>query len=650
MPCPSWERATQWLLTSRGVFKEKFQDDGYRAQLRELLRLSWPMVLTYLSMYSMSCVSIAFCGQFSKEALDGASLSTTITNVLGTSVMVGLSSAFDTLFPQTYGSGNQFGVGIILQRGLIILFLACFPCIAIFINTEHLLLLLGQEAEVSRLAGLHATAYSFGLPGHALTCILLRYLQCQGIVIPNVFMGLGSALANVGIHWLFVFYLDMGTFGAGLALGISRWLFAIVQVIYVLAAGVYKDTWSGWSRECLFEWGTYLTLAIAGMLMLCLEWWCYEILVFLSGLLGATQLAAFTIVYNVATLTLMIPYAIGTSASVIVGSHLGAGDAEKAKVTYRVVLFVGVVEATIVALATFIFKDAIPVLFSPDLEVQILTSTLLIIAAIYEIFQHTKEILCGVLRGAGHQIYGALSSFFSFYLVALSISIPLLLLTELEDEGAWWGACVGVFVHSVLLLIKAQSLDWQEEVNKAQGRAGLVKDVILYSEIKGGNVPTRSNLPDDQKIIANGYKLRELNGSVPPGAMNGSVSTGKENGIHTYELVDMNEINEMHGDNIHLTSTDFNSISATTDKDEISIDTKMLILSRIATVFLLVVVLIGSVFLKLLLDQRVDDTFKYNFDVAAALNESGILDLAQNNSAKFITSLEKNIGVTNITF
>ncbi|XP_060076381.1 multidrug and toxin extrusion protein 1-like [Ylistrum balloti] len=610
-------------------------------------------------MYSMSCVSIAFCGQFSKEALDGASLSTTITNVLGTSVMVGLSSAFDTLFPQTFGSGNQYGVGVILQRGLIILFLACFPCIAIFINTEHLLLMLGQETEVARLAGLHATAYSFGLPGHALTCILIRYLQCQGIVIPNVFMGLASGLANVGIHWFFVFYLDMGTFGAGIALGIARWLFSILQVLYILIAGIYKDTWAGWTKECLFEWGTYLTLAIAGMLMLCLEWWSYEILVFLSGLLGATQLAAFTIVYNVATLTLMIPYAIGTSASVIVGNHLGAGDAEKAKVTYRVVLFVGVTEATVIALATFICKDVIPVLFSPDVEVQILTSTLLIIAAIYEIFQHTKEILCGVLRGAGHQIYGALSSFFSFYVVALSISIPLLLLTEMEDEGAWWGACIGVFVHSVLLLIKAQSLDWQDEVTKAQGRAGIVKDVILYTELKGGNISTRSNLPDDQKIIANGYKLRELNGSVPPGAMNGSVPpgamngsvpNGKPNGSLTYELLEMNEINEMHGDNILLTSADFNSSDDNDPGDKLSLDTKMLILSRIATVFLLVVILIGSVFLKLILDQRVDDTFKYNFDVATALNESGILDLALNSSAKFITSLKTNIGVANITF
>ena len=39
----------------------------------------------------------------------------------------------------------------------------------------------------------------------------------------------------------------------------------------------------GWSRECLTEWGPYMSLAIPGMLMLCVEWWTYEIGSFLAG-------------------------------------------------------------------------------------------------------------------------------------------------------------------------------------------------------------------------------------------------------------------------------------------------------------------------------------------------------------------------------
>lgn len=51
---------------------------------------------------------------------------------------------------QTYGGKNLKQVGTILQRGILILLLFCFPCWALFINTERLLLLIQQDPEVSR--------------------------------------------------------------------------------------------------------------------------------------------------------------------------------------------------------------------------------------------------------------------------------------------------------------------------------------------------------------------------------------------------------------------------------------------------------------------------------------------------------------------
>lgn len=43
-------------------------------------------------------------------------------------------------------------VGVILQRAILILLLACFPCWAILINTEPILLAVKQEPEVARSA------------------------------------------------------------------------------------------------------------------------------------------------------------------------------------------------------------------------------------------------------------------------------------------------------------------------------------------------------------------------------------------------------------------------------------------------------------------------------------------------------------------
>ena len=40
---------------------------------------------------------------------------------------------------------------------------------------------------------------------------------------------------------------------------------------------------SGWSWECLFHWGQFFSLSIAGLLMVCIEWWSFEIGTILAG-------------------------------------------------------------------------------------------------------------------------------------------------------------------------------------------------------------------------------------------------------------------------------------------------------------------------------------------------------------------------------
>ncbi len=62
----------------------------------------------------------------------------------------------------------------------------------------------------------------------------------------------------------------------------------------------------GWSGDCLEEWGPFLKLAIPSMLMLCLEWWLYEISAFLAGIISEVELGAQSVVYELATIAYMV--------------------------------------------------------------------------------------------------------------------------------------------------------------------------------------------------------------------------------------------------------------------------------------------------------------------------------------------------------
>lgn len=68
--------------------------------------------------------------------------------------------------------------------------------------------------------------------------------------------------------------------------------------------GLFRPT--GWSLDCLQEWGPFVRLAIPSMLMLCLEWWIFEIGGFLAGLISEADLAAQAVVYQLTILAFMV--------------------------------------------------------------------------------------------------------------------------------------------------------------------------------------------------------------------------------------------------------------------------------------------------------------------------------------------------------
>ncbi|GAA6072167.1 multidrug and toxin extrusion protein 1, partial [Tachysurus ichikawai] len=95
-----------------------------------------------------------------------------------------------------------------------------------------------------------------------------------------------------------------------------------------------------WSMASLQEWDSFMKLAIPSTLMLCFEWWIYEIGGFLAGMLGEVDLAAQHVLLEMGSITYMFPLGVHAAACVRVGNALGAGDTRRALITSKVALFV----------------------------------------------------------------------------------------------------------------------------------------------------------------------------------------------------------------------------------------------------------------------------------------------------------------------
>ncbi|XP_055014577.1 multidrug and toxin extrusion protein 1-like isoform X2 [Boleophthalmus pectinirostris] len=399
---------------------------NYRQEALQVLKLAGPVVISQMMVFLISIISMVFCGHLGKTELAAVSLAAAVVNVSGVSIGTGLSATCDTLISQTFGSGNLKRVGVILQRGVLILLLACFPCWAMLVNTEPLLLAVKQSSEVAR--------------PHL--CI-----NCKG----STFKISGSAAANA----------------------ISQYILALLLFAYIIWRGLHKATWGGWSMDCLQEWGLFVRLAIPSMLMICLSWWMFEIGGFLAGIISETELGAQSIAYQLCIVAYMFPLGFSVAASVRVGNALGAGKVEQAKLSCKVPIICAFICACFVGASLSLARHVIGYIFTTEHDIIQRVSEVMLLFGFMHIGDATAGVAAGILRGAGKQLIGALCNLVGLYFIGFPIGVSLMFAAKMGIMGMWTGLTICVFLQCTVFIIILYKLDWTKAAKEAFERAGI---------------------------------------------------------------------------------------------------------------------------------------------------------------------------------
>ncbi|XP_063098265.1 multidrug and toxin extrusion protein 2-like isoform X2 [Cavia porcellus] len=450
---PGWRRGLRGVLPS-----------DLKREATALAVLAGPVFLAQLMIFLISVVSSIFCGHLGKVELDAVTLATSVVNVTGISVGTGLASACDTLMSQSFGGKNLKRVGIILQRGILILLLCCFPCWAIFINTERLLLLLKQDPEVSRIAQVYVIIFIPALPAAFLFQLQTKYLQSQGIIMPQVITGIAANVINVGMNALLLYALDLGVVGSAWANTTSQFFLSALLFLYVWWKKIHVDTW--------------------------------------GGLISVTELGAQAIIYELVSVAYLVPLGFGVAASVRVGNALGAGDAEQARCSCTTVLLCASVCALAVGILLTALKDVVSYIFTSDKDIGSRVSQVMLIFAPLHLFDALAGTCGGVLRGTGKQKIGAILNAIGYYVLGFPIGVSLMFAAKLGIIGLWSGLTVCVFFQALFYLVCILRTNWSRAAEQAQVRAG----------IKGNKdpIPTPADLPNLEREGPDGVVLPDI--------------------------------------------------------------------------------------------------------------------------------------------
>eukprot|EP01018_Ginkgo_biloba_P016641 Gb_04836 [translate_table: standard] len=439
-------------------------------ELNAIGRIAGPMVLTGLLLYSRAMISMLFLGYLGELELAGGSLSIGFANITGYSVISGLAMGMEPICGQAYGAKRWSLMGLTLQRTVLVLLCAAVPIGFLWLNMERILLWCGQDESITRMAGIFIVYSLPDLLAQAFLHPLRIYLRTQNITVPLTCCAAIALLLHVPINFLLVVYLKMGIRGVALAAVWTNFNLVFALLAYLWSSGVYRKSWEGLSGECLKGWRSLLSLAIPSCVSVCLEWWWYEFMIILCGLLinPKATVASMGILIQTTSLVYIFPSSLSFGVSTRVGNELGANRPAKARRAMIVALSCAVILGFLAMTFTITMRHVWARMFTDDQQIIALTSLALPIIGLCELGNCPQTTGCGVLRGTARPTIGANINLGSFYFVGMPVAIMMGFLLNFDFEGLWLGLLAAQASCVTLMLYVLLRTDWVLQAQRAK--------------------------------------------------------------------------------------------------------------------------------------------------------------------------------------
>lgn len=309
-------------------------------------------------------------------------------------------------------------------------------------------------------------------------CPLKAYLSSQGITLPILFRSAIALAFHVPV--IIVLSRAWGLAGVVTAVWLSDLAMVIVLAAYIVVTearrkvrpmegGGWRDLWIRPG-----DWVQLLKLSRPCCLTICLEWWCYEILILVTGRLpdARRMVAVLAVVLNFDYRLFAVMLSLATSASTCFSNELGAGEAMVAHRSAYVSLGLSLVASCLGSSAMAGAGRGWGSLYSHDAGVVDGVRRMMLLMALVEVVNFPFNACGGIVRGTTRPWLGMYASLGGFYLVALPLGLALGFGLGLGLGGMLLGFLVGAFTTAALLLLLVSRIDWAAEAQKAQVLVG----------------------------------------------------------------------------------------------------------------------------------------------------------------------------------
>ncbi|WZY76032.1 hypothetical protein YC2023_022416 [Brassica napus] len=457
-----------------------------------IARISLPLVFTGLLLYFRSFVSLFFLGGLGDHTLAGGSLALAFANITGYSFFSGLTMGVESICSQAFGAKRYNLVMATIKRGIALLLFTSLPVFLLWININKVLKTLKQDEELVSEAHTFLLYSVPDLIAQSFLHPLRVYLRTQSKTLPLSICTAVASVLHLPITFLLVSYLGLGIKGIALSGVVSNINLVVFLFIYIafLEDKLSKDEEGEVSEEScgdsVREWKKLLGLAIPSCVSVCLEWWCYEIMIVLCGLLvnPKATIASMGILIQITSLVYIFPNSLSFGVSTRVGNELGSNQPQRARRAAIVGLGLSIALGFTAFAFTVSVRNMWARLFTDDEEIIKLTLMVLPIVGLCELGNCPQTTGCGVLRGSARPRIGANINMAAFYVVGMPMGMVMTFWFGFGFKGLWLGMLAAQIVCVSGMMVATCRTNWELEAARAReltavdgGRGGDDKDV-----------------------------------------------------------------------------------------------------------------------------------------------------------------------------
>ncbi|MCF6315724.1 MAG: MATE family efflux transporter [Marinosulfonomonas sp.] len=434
----------------------------YRAHARATLLLGLPLIGSHLAQFAIHMTDTLMLGWYDIKALAAVTIAGSfwfLLFIMGS----GFAFAVAPMVASAEASGEGTQVRRVTRMGMWISLIYGVAVLPLMWWSGPLLILLGQDVEISQIAQEYLRITCLGTLPALLVMVLKNYLAAlerAGIVL---WITLSAVVLNALVNYALIFgnfgAPELGVKGAAISSLVMQSLSFIALAIYIMRKlpehAMFQRFWridrEAFGAVFQMGWPIGMTnLAESGL---------FTASAVMVGWIGTAELAAHGIALQLTAITFMVQVGFSNVATIRAGQAYGTRNALSLKRGAQVVLAMSAVVSVFVVIA-FLTVPAplVGAFLAPDdpergLIIGIGVS-LLAVAALFQFADSAQVMALGLLRGVHDTKVPMIIAAVAYWPLGLSAGYLLGFTYGYGAVGVWMGLVVGLAVAGVLMMYR----------------------------------------------------------------------------------------------------------------------------------------------------------------------------------------------------